>query len=150
MIGVVFVMRVGGADMPITISLLNALSGVAGGIAGMAINEPLLVAVGGIVGASGLILTQDMCKAMNRKLGRLSLGGVHDEADIRGHRKTYIGAMPGRIINALTQAGSMNPLICLDEIDKLGYNVNNKSREGLLYHRKGQIVARDIIILRKN
>ena len=67
-IGVVFVMRVGGADMPITISLLNALSGVAGGIAGMAINEPLLVAVGGIVGASGLILTEDMCKAMNRKL----------------------------------------------------------------------------------
>ena len=67
-IGVVFVMRVGGADMPITISLLNALSGVAGGIAGMAINEPLLVCVGGIVGASGLILTQDMCKAMNRKL----------------------------------------------------------------------------------
>ena len=66
--GAVFVMRVGGADMPITISLLNALSGVAGGIAGMAINEPLLVAVGGIVGASGLILTQDMCKAMNRKL----------------------------------------------------------------------------------
>lgn len=67
-IGVVFVMRVGGADMPITISLLNALSGVAGGIAGMAINEPLLVAIGGIVGASGLILTQDMCRAMNRKL----------------------------------------------------------------------------------
>ena len=67
-IGVIFVMRVGGADMPITISLLNSLSGVAGGIAGMAINDPLLVCVGGIVGASGLILTQDMCKAMNRKL----------------------------------------------------------------------------------
>ena len=67
-LGVVFVMRVGGADMPITISLLNALSGVAGGIAGMAVNEPLLVVVGGIVGASGLILTQDMCRAMNRKL----------------------------------------------------------------------------------
>ena len=66
--GVVFVIRVGGADMPITISLLNALSGVAGGIAGMAINEPLLVVIGGIVGASGLLLTQDMCKAMNRKL----------------------------------------------------------------------------------
>ena len=73
-IGVVFVMRVGGADMPITISLLNALSGVAGGIAGMAINEPLLVAVGGIVGASGLILTQDMCKAMNRKLVAILTG----------------------------------------------------------------------------
>jgi len=67
-LGVIFVMRVGGADMPITISLLNSLSGVAGGIAGMAVNEPLLVVVGGIVGASGLILTQDMCKAMNRKL----------------------------------------------------------------------------------
>ena len=67
-LGVVFVLRVGGADMPITISLLNSLSGVAGGIAGMAINEPLLVVIGGIVGASGLILTQDMCKAMNRKL----------------------------------------------------------------------------------
>ena len=73
-IGVVFVMRVGGADMPITISLLNALSGVAGGIAGMAINEPLLVAIGGIVGASGLILTQDMCKAMNRKLSAILTG----------------------------------------------------------------------------
>ncbi len=73
-LGVVFVMRVGGADMPITISLLNSLSGVAGGIAGMAINEPLLVAIGGIVGASGLILTQDMCKAMNRKLGSILTG----------------------------------------------------------------------------
>ena len=73
-LGVVFVMRVGGADMPITISLLNSLSGVAGGIAGMAINEPLLVAIGGIVGASGLILTQDMCKAMNRKLSSILTG----------------------------------------------------------------------------
>ncbi len=72
--GVVFVMRVGGADMPITISLLNSLSGVAGGIAGMAIGEPLLVVVGGIVGASGLILTQDMCKAMNRTLGAILTG----------------------------------------------------------------------------
>ena len=75
-VGVVFVMRVGGADMPITISLLNSLSGVAGGIAGMAINEPLLVVVGGIVGASGLILTQDMCKAMNRKLGAILTGST--------------------------------------------------------------------------
>ena len=75
-IGVVFVMRVGGADMPITISLLNALSGVAGGIAGMAINEPLLVVIGGIVGASGLILTQDMCKAMNRKLITILTGNT--------------------------------------------------------------------------
>ena len=72
--GFVFAIRVGGADMPITISLLNSLSGVAGAIAGLAINDLLLVAVGGIVGASGLLLTQIMCKAMNRKLGSILLG----------------------------------------------------------------------------
>jgi len=72
--GMIFVMRVGGADMPIMISLLNSLSGVAGGIAGMAVDEPLLVAIGGIVGASGLILTQDMCRAMNRNLAAIITG----------------------------------------------------------------------------
>ena len=82
--GVVFVMRVGGADMPITISLLNALSGVAGGIAGMAINEPLLVVIGGIVGASGLLLTQDMCKAMNRKLITILTGKTTVSASVAG------------------------------------------------------------------
>ena len=74
--GYIFAIRVGGADMPITISLLNSLSGVAGAIAGLAINDLLLVAVGGIVGASGLLLTQIMCKAMNRKLGAILLGGT--------------------------------------------------------------------------
>lgn len=72
--GVIFSIRVGGADMPITISLLNSFSGVAGGIAGLAISDPLLVAVGGIVGASGLLLTQIMCRAMNRKLADILLG----------------------------------------------------------------------------
>ncbi len=72
--GFIFAIRVGGADMPITISLLNSLSGVAGAIAGLAINDLLLVAVGGIVGASGLLLTQIMCKAMNRKLSSILLG----------------------------------------------------------------------------
>ena len=66
--GLYFAVRVGGADMPITISLLNSLSGVAGAIAGMAISDVFLVAVGGIVGASGLLLTQIMCRAMNRSL----------------------------------------------------------------------------------
>ena len=75
-LGVVFVIRVGGADMPITISLLNSLSGVAGGIAGMAISDPMLVIIGGIVGASGLLLTQDMCKAMNRKLVTILSGNT--------------------------------------------------------------------------
>ena len=74
--GLWFSLRVGGADMPITISLLNSLSGVAGAIAGMAIGDVFLVAVGGIVGASGLLLTQIMCRAMNRKLGSILAGGT--------------------------------------------------------------------------
>ena len=74
--GLWFSLRVGGADMPITISLLNSLSGVAGAIAGMAIGDVFLVAVGGIVGASGLLLTQIMCRAMNRKLMSILSGGT--------------------------------------------------------------------------
>ena len=72
--GYFFAIRVGGADMPITISLLNSLSGVAGAIAGMAIYNILLVAIGGIVGSSGVLLTQIMCRAMNRKLSSILLG----------------------------------------------------------------------------
>lgn len=72
--GVIFSIRIGGADMPITISLLNSLSGVAGSIAGMAVGDLLLVSIGGIIGASGLFLTQIMCKAMNRSLASILLG----------------------------------------------------------------------------
>ena len=72
--GILFTIRVGGADMPITISLLNSFSGVAGAIAGLAISDALLVAVGGIVGSSGLLLTRIMCKAMNRSLFDILLG----------------------------------------------------------------------------
>lgn len=74
--GILFSIRVGGADMPITISLLNSLSGVAGGIAGIAVGNVILAAIGGIVGASGLLLTQIMCKAMNRKLLSILLGST--------------------------------------------------------------------------
>lgn len=77
-------------------------------------------------------IVRSVAEAMNRKYARMSLGGVRDEADIRGHRKTYIGAMPGRIMTALTQAGSKNCLILMDEIDKMGTDSRGDPASALL------------------
>jgi H+-translocating NAD(P) transhydrogenase subunit beta len=138
-LGVLLVMPIGGADMPVVVSLLNSYSGIAGAFAGFVISSPLLIVVGAMVGAAGLILTQIMCKAMNRSLGNVLLGGMGGDEAVAEDARDY---------KSIKQAGPEEIAMVLDGASSVifvpGYGLAVAQAQHVVRELADLLIARDV------